>query len=116
MRELTADNCKVKILDSRRQMGCVAAEEIVLRIKELLSKKEHINMIFAAAPSQNEVLESLTESSVEWGRINAFHMDEYIGLDKNAPQTRQDRSSKKRNEKTLHEAFTNNPFASLKKS
>ena len=36
--------------------------------------------------------------------------------DKNAPQTRQDRSSKKRNEKTLHEAFTNNPFASLKKS
>ena len=39
--------------------------------------------------------------------------------DGNAPQTRQDRGSKKRNDRaktqTLHEAFTNNPFASLKK-
>ena len=44
-------------------------------------------MIFAAAPSQNDVLASLVaDKSIEWNRVNAYHMDEYIGLDKDAPQ------------------------------
>ena len=44
-------------------------------------------MIFAAAPSQSEVLASLVaDKSIEWSRVNAYHMDEYIGLDKEAPQ------------------------------
>ena len=86
MRELVADKLTVKIMDSRPEMGEVAAADIVAAIKELLAEKAEINMIFAAAPSQNEVLKSLVESDVEWNRVNAFHMDEYIGLDKTAPQ------------------------------
>ena len=44
-------------------------------------------MIFAAAPSQNDVLLALTEDkSIDWTRVNAFHMDEYVGLPKDAPQ------------------------------
>ena len=86
MRELKADRLTVKIMPNRTEMGEVAAKDIVAAIKEALGKKEEINMIFAAAPSQNDVLQSLVESDVEWSRINAFHMDEYIGLDKSAPQ------------------------------
>ena len=44
-------------------------------------------MIFAAAPSQNEVLASLAlDKEIPWERVNAFHMDEYIGLPADAPQ------------------------------
>ena len=44
-------------------------------------------MIFAAAPSQNEVLASLAlDREIPWERVNAFHMDEYIGLSADAPQ------------------------------
>lgn len=86
MKEFTADKLTVKIMPNRTEMGEVAASDIVAAIKEALSKKAEINMIFAAAPSQNDVLKSLVESDVEWNRINAFHMDEYIGLDKSAPQ------------------------------
>ena len=44
-------------------------------------------MIFAAAPSQNETLHYLTlEKDIDWTRVNAFHMDEYVGLPKGAPQ------------------------------
>ena len=44
-------------------------------------------MIFAAAPSQNDVLLSLVnDKSIEWNRINAYHMDEYVGLAADAPQ------------------------------
>ena len=68
-------------------MGEDAAKDIKDKIKELLSKKAEINMIFAAAPSQNDVLASLVaDKSIEWNRVNAYHMDEYIGLDKDAPQ------------------------------
>ncbi len=52
-----------------------------------LEKKAVINMIFAAAPSQSDFLKVLrNDASIDWSRINAFHMDEYIGLDKDAPQ------------------------------
>jgi glucosamine-6-phosphate deaminase len=68
-------------------MGALAAAEIYATIRRLLSEREEINMIFAAAPSQNEVLASLlTYPDIPWERINAFHMDEYIGLDPKAPQ------------------------------
>jgi glucosamine-6-phosphate deaminase len=44
-------------------------------------------MIFAAAPSQNEMLsELINDKNIDWTRITAFHMDEYVGLSNTAPQ------------------------------
>lgn len=86
MREYTKDQLKVKIFPTRSLMGIAAAEAVSNKIKELLTIKENVNIIFAAAPSQNEFLAALKEKEVEWNRINAFHMDEYVGLDKDAPQ------------------------------
>jgi glucosamine-6-phosphate deaminase len=81
------DKLTVKIYSSRDEMGKKAAEETARKITELLAIKDEINMIFAAAPSQNDFLRHLiTDYDIEWKRVNAFHMDEYIGLDKDAPQ------------------------------
>ena len=77
----------VEIYENRTLMGEAAAKDIKAKIAELLAQKQEINMIFAAAPSQNDVLKSLVEDEeIEWNRVNAYHMDEYIGLDKEAPQ------------------------------
>ncbi len=87
METFKKDKLVVEIYENRDLMGQAAAKDIAECIKNLLKHKETINMIFAAAPSQNDVLASLVnDKSIEWNRINAFHMDEYIGLDKNAPQ------------------------------
>lgn len=87
MTEKRYDEMKVKIYDSRKEMGKAAAEEIGEAIRQVLARKEECSMIFAAAPSQNEMLEALrTKDSVEWSRVRAFHMDEYCGLDPAAPQ------------------------------
>lgn len=87
MKKTMYDNLSVKIYPSRAEMGENAAREIKERICDLLSGKDEINIIFAAAPSQNEVLASLVaERDIEWSRINAYHMDEYIGLAADAPQ------------------------------
>ncbi|MBR6740139.1 MAG: glucosamine-6-phosphate deaminase [Clostridia bacterium] len=81
MKVLQKDNLTVKIMPTRDEMGKIAAEDIRNKIISLLSKKDELNMIFAAAPSQNDVLAHLTAyRDIDWSRINAFHMDEYIGL------------------------------------
>ena len=87
MKKFTKDLLKVNVYTSRDEMGAGAAADVKAAILRALSEKENINMIFAAAPSQNEVLANLAnDKEIPWGRVNAFHMDEYIGLDKDAPQ------------------------------
>ena len=87
MKTFTKDQLRVNVYFSRDEMGRAAAADVKAAILRALAEKETINMIFAAAPSQNEVLANLaTDREIPWERVNAFHMDEYIGLDKNAPQ------------------------------
>ena len=87
MRTWKKDLLTVNAYETRTEMGNAAAKDIKSRILALLETKETINMIFAAAPSQNEVLYALaTDTDIPWERVHAFHMDEYIGLAPDAPQ------------------------------
>jgi glucosamine-6-phosphate deaminase len=84
---MKVDNLEIKIFDTRQKMGENAAELVASKIRELQELQENVNIIFASAPSQNEFLAALsTESDIAWERINAFHMDEYVGLPDDAPQ------------------------------
>ena len=77
---------RYKVFDTREAMGACAGSEAAAKLKELLREKEEVNVMFAAAPSQNETLETLmAEPEIEWERVNGFHMDEYVGLDENHP-------------------------------
>ena len=87
MKKLQVDKLCVMVYDSRSEMGQAAAKEIRSKMLELLVHKETINMIFAAAPSQNEVLLALvSDPIIPWNRVNAFHMDEYVNLPAEACQ------------------------------
>lgn len=87
--KLTANKLKVRIYETRTEMGAKAAKDVAEKIKELLlCKQGYINIIFAAAPSQIELLFSLSqEKDINWSRVNGFHMDEYVGIDQNALQS-----------------------------
>ena len=81
------DKLNVKVYHTREEMGRAAAEEAAAAIRAAIAAKGEINMIFAAAPSQNEFLAHLiADKSIDFTKINAFHMDEYIGLPADAPQ------------------------------
>lgn len=77
---------EVQIYASRTLMGQAAARRLSEAITVVLEKKDEVNIIFAAAPSQNEFLAALAEEHIDWGSVNAFHMDEYIQLPEEAPQ------------------------------
>ncbi|MDD6887408.1 MAG: glucosamine-6-phosphate deaminase [Candidatus Aphodomorpha sp.] len=87
MKTFQKEELQVKIFDTRAEMGRVAAADFAAVVKELLQTKDTIRIIFAAAPSQDDFLAAaVADKSIDFSRVDAFHMDEYIGLDKDAPQ------------------------------
>lgn len=88
IKEAAVDRLKIRIYENRSQMGSDAAKRAGETIRGLLAEKEFMNVIFAAAPSQNEFLAALIQvRGIEWNRINAFHMDEYVGLPEGSVQS-----------------------------
>lgn len=81
-----ADQLRVKVFSDRIAMGQAAGRAVASKMEEMLKKKD-LTMVFASAPSQNEFLEELSKSrGVDWKRVTAFHLDEYVGLPSTAPQ------------------------------
>lgn len=75
------DQLLIKKYATRAEMGTGAAADAEQVIAGIIREKGEINIIFAAAPSQNEMLQNLLNSSViDWSKVNALHMDEYVGL------------------------------------
>ena len=62
IRNFKADLLDVRVYDTRLNMGKAAADDVAACIKKLLSVKDDIYMIFAAAPSQNEFLSALADN------------------------------------------------------
>src|SRR4051812_43182568 len=68
-------------------MGRAAAADIAAEMRHRLDRQAEIRMIFASAPSQQEMLDALIEEpGLDWERVTAFHMDEYHTLPPDAPQ------------------------------
>ena len=87
MRETKVDQLTVRVYPTRLDMGQAAAQDGLAKLRTLLKQKEQVNVVFAAAPSQSEMLETLTAAQdIDWRRVHAFHMDNYIGLPQDAPQ------------------------------
>jgi glucosamine-6-phosphate deaminase len=62
-------------------MAMAAAGDIAGCLRDLLSTQRQVRMVFASAPSQAEMLAELARlPGIDWNRVTAFHMDEYIGL------------------------------------
>lgn len=81
-KDFYAQKLRVRVFSTRGEMGACAGQEAAQTLRKLLKEKDEVNVMFAAAPSQNETLAALcAESGIDWTRVRAFHMDEYIGLD-----------------------------------
>ena len=84
---LSINGVEVHVAESRAAMGKEAAGAIAKEIRACLGPQPEVRMVFAAAPSQAEMLAALRcEKDIDWSRVTAFHMDEYLGLAPDAPQ------------------------------
>lgn len=82
---VTIEKLSVRAFDTRKEMGQAAAADAAVRIRKIMERKGEANIVFAAAPSQNELLEELLRQDIDWSKVRGFHQDEYIGIDEKEP-------------------------------
>ena len=75
----------VKIYTSREKMGYAAAQDAANRINQIINTKGEANVVFAAAPSQNELIAHLLTMDIDWSKVRGFHQDEYVGISSTEP-------------------------------
>lgn len=86
--ERTVQELVVRRYESRGEMGAAAAAYGAALLQRILAEKDGATVIFAAAPSQNELLHELCQAqNVDWSRVTAYHMDEYVGLGSDDPKS-----------------------------
>jgi glucosamine-6-phosphate deaminase len=71
----------LKLFRDKVSLGQAAAEQAVAVIRRAIAERGAARIIAATGSSQFEFLDALTSSpGVDWTSVEAFHLDEYIGL------------------------------------
>ncbi len=72
---------KLHIADSTASMAQAAANTAAAAIIQAITNQGRASISVATGASQFEFLQHLVENpAIEWGKITAFHLDEYVGL------------------------------------
>lgn len=81
MIEFRRDRLRTVVLPDRVSMGAAASEHAVKRLRTILASRDRARVIFAAAASQLDTLDAFARAEgIDWSRVDAFHLDEYVGL------------------------------------
>lgn len=84
--EFAVDAMSVAVYEDRAQLGRAAAAAVAGAIAARQAAEGLARVVFAAAPSQDEFLAALVAyRGIDWSRVVALHMDEYLGLDADHP-------------------------------
>jgi len=76
-----AGNAQVGIYPTTSAMGFAAAERTAAIIAEAVKARGRARIIVATGNSQLAFIEALMgRADVAWDRVEAFHMDEYVGI------------------------------------
>jgi glucosamine-6-phosphate deaminase len=79
--ERTADGLHVHVFRDRASAGSAAGRLAEEAVRSALMAQGEVRVVFAAAQSQRELLAVLRSSNlIEWARVTAFQMDEYLDL------------------------------------
>jgi len=71
---------EVIILESKEELGVVAASRGAQIIQECIKENGKANIIVATGASQFEMLNELIKKDIDWSKVTCFHLDEYIGM------------------------------------
>lgn len=81
------DSLELRSSPDRVAMGCAAAARVAEILRTACRERGEARVVFACAPSQDQFLAALLREEVEWGKVILFHMDEYVGLSADHPQS-----------------------------
>jgi glucosamine-6-phosphate deaminase len=71
----------LRVFNDKATLGQAAAEQAAAAIRRALDVRGQARIVAATAASQLEFLDALTKmTDIDWTKVEAFHLDEYIGL------------------------------------
>src|SRR5260370_14048200 len=71
----------VKVFEDKLALTRAAAEQAAVALSRAIQDHRRARIIVATGASQLDFLDALTRTqSVEWRRVEMFHLDEYLGL------------------------------------
>ena len=77
---------KTVVTDTASEMGRYVAEKAAKDLRQAIRDNGTAYLIVATGASQFEVLSQLVEQpDVDWRRVHGFHLDEYIGINRDHP-------------------------------
>lgn len=72
--------CGVLVYPDKNALGEAAAEYTAQQIRSVIGAKGQARVIFATGASQFEMLQALVKKDIAWDKVDAFHLDEYLGI------------------------------------
>jgi len=80
IRSFQVDQMRVRVFTEKEPMGAAAAEYAAGVITGAIEARGQARIIFATGASQFDFLTNLVKKSIAWPRVEAFHLDEYVGI------------------------------------
>lgn len=78
MRAFERDGIRVFVGESTEEMARKAAEDVAQAVGEVLAETDEVNIVFAAAESQQAFHRALRDApGIEWSQVNAFAVDDF---------------------------------------
>ena len=75
----------VRVYDTKEELGEAAADLGEQLIREAMRVRGEAVIILATGASQFELLSSFVSKPIDWCRVTAFHLDEYVGIARDHP-------------------------------
>lgn len=87
-REFSAEKLHVLEFKNRDLLGRSAASAVADLMRRVIKEKGRVRMVFASAMSQVDFLKYLGEErDIDWTKVTAFHLDEYVNFPSDHPQS-----------------------------
>lgn len=71
---------KIKVSQDAAELGKAAAKHASDVINACIAKNGRARIVLSTGASQFELFKALAQEAIDWSRVDAFHLDEYIGL------------------------------------
>ncbi len=71
---------KITVINDTAALGIAAARDAAARINAAIAEKGCARIVLSTGASQLPMLKELIKADIDWTRVTAFHLDEYIGI------------------------------------
>jgi glucosamine-6-phosphate deaminase len=85
-RQFQVEGLSVHVYETKEALGREAAQQAAEFLQGAIRQRGKARVLFSAANSQLDMIRNLTSlSGIDWGAVEAFHLDEYVGLSTSHP-------------------------------